>query len=279
MIGIIDVSRNINGVFGAGVMDYLTEHDIRLDYGIGSSSGGTNLISYFAGQRGRSYLFYYDYASRREYLNIRNIGTENNVIDMDLLYDKTFSEFTKYPFAYDQTGKEIRNFYILATEADTGMPYYFDMLDPETDRLSAIKASYSIPVVNEPYSINEKTYYDGYISDPLPFMKAFSDGCDKVILITARPLSYRRDQRRDKILLRMLGSQYPDVAQQMKRLSDMYNTEIDLAINMQDAGRLLILAPESISAIQTILKDKKRITNLYNEGYHAAGAVRSFLNL
>lgn len=51
MLGIIDVGGGMRDVFGAGVLDYCIDQNIRFDYCIGVSAGASNLIGYAAIKR------------------------------------------------------------------------------------------------------------------------------------------------------------------------------------------------------------------------------------
>ena len=62
--GVIDVGGGLREIYAAGVLDYCMEHGIRFDVGIGVSAGSANLASYAAGQIGRNYKFYTEYAFR-----------------------------------------------------------------------------------------------------------------------------------------------------------------------------------------------------------------------
>lgn len=71
--GLIDVGGGSRGSYGAGVMDRLLEAGIHIPYGIGVSAGSANLASYFAGQKGRNYLFYTEYNLRKEAISLHNL--------------------------------------------------------------------------------------------------------------------------------------------------------------------------------------------------------------
>ena len=72
MIGFVDVGGGTRGIFGAGVFDYCIDHGIECDYFIGVSAGAANGVSFIGGQRGRNYVYYNDYAFRKEYMSKRN---------------------------------------------------------------------------------------------------------------------------------------------------------------------------------------------------------------
>ena len=73
----IDVGGGLRGIYAAGVLDYCMDKNIRFDLGIGVSAGSANLASYGAGQRGRNYQFYTEYAFRKEYMSL---GSQKNKI-------------------------------------------------------------------------------------------------------------------------------------------------------------------------------------------------------
>jgi predicted patatin/cPLA2 family phospholipase len=277
MIGIIDVSRNITGVYGAGVLNYAADHGISFDYAIGSSSGAANLISFLAGRASMSYMFYYDYATRRDYMSLPRLLKEDaSLIDVDLLYEDAFSVFSDYPFDSGSDGVTMRHFYILAAHAETGRAHYFEA-GSGNPVLPALKASYTVPIVNEPYMVEGIPFFDGCLADPLPYEKAFADGCEKVIMILARPLNYRRDSSRDRLLSRMMKKRYPQAAAKISSLSALYNRQIEDALKLQKNGKMLILSANYYSPVRLLLKDRHRITDLYHKGYQDAAAIEAFL--
>jgi|GEM_PF-5966313 len=50
MIGIIDISGGLRGIYTCGIFYYLLDNNIKIDYCLGVSSGSANLINYVAGQ-------------------------------------------------------------------------------------------------------------------------------------------------------------------------------------------------------------------------------------
>ena len=83
---IIDVGGGLRGIYAAGIMDYCMEEKIHFDVGIGVSAGSANIASYTAGQKGRNYLFYTEYSSRKEYMSFGNLVHNGSYIDMDYIY-------------------------------------------------------------------------------------------------------------------------------------------------------------------------------------------------
>ena len=86
MTGIIDVGGGLRGIYGAGVFDRCMTDGIRFDYVIGVSAGAANGAAYCAGQKGRNYLFYTEYALRREYMGLETLRETGSFIGLDYIY-------------------------------------------------------------------------------------------------------------------------------------------------------------------------------------------------
>ncbi len=146
-IGIVDVGGGLRGIYAAGVLDYCMDQDIRFDIGIGVSAGSANLASYAAGQRGRNYQFYTEYAFRKQYMSLGNFITKRSYVDMDYVYGTLCNSDGENPLDYPALRDNPMEFYVVAADALTGEPKYFDKGDVRQDDYSIMKASSSIPFV------------------------------------------------------------------------------------------------------------------------------------
>ena len=91
-LGIVDVGGGTRGIFGAGVLDRFMELGIRADHFVGVSAGSANGASYIAGQRGRNYIFYTEYAFRKEYMSLENLIRTGSYLDLDYIYGTLSNE-------------------------------------------------------------------------------------------------------------------------------------------------------------------------------------------
>ena len=95
--GIVDVGGGFRGIYAAGVFDYCLDRDIHFDLSIGVSAGSANVMSYLAGQRGRNYKFYTEYALRPEYMGAKNVLKRGSYIDLDYVYGTLSNSTGEYP--------------------------------------------------------------------------------------------------------------------------------------------------------------------------------------
>ena len=89
---------------------------------------------------------------------------------------------------------------VVAADAETGEARYFGKEDIGQDNYDVLKASSSIPFVCRPYPVQGRLYFDGALGDPVPVEKAFSLGCDYVVVLLTKPEGVPRNSSRDERL-------------------------------------------------------------------------------
>jgi len=276
-LGVIDVGGGYRAVFGCGVFDYCLDHGISFDLGIGISAGSANIISYAAGQRGRNLRFYTEYGLRPEYAGLKNFFTKRNYIDLDYVYRTLSNSDGEDPLDYAAFAASSLEYYVLAGDAESGAPVYFNRRHLAADDYAVLKASCAIPFVCQPQPVDGHLYFDGAVGDPIPIEKAFELGCDKLVLILSLPEDTVRASDLDRFLARRIRKKYPQAAACFAQRAERYNREIALARQYAAEGRLLIVAPDSTCGVHTICKDVLAMHKLYNKGYAAGARIGEFL--
>lgn len=277
MTGIVDVGGGMRGIYSAGIFDYCLKNNISFDLLIGISAGSANMASFLSNQMGRSYNFYTNYAFREEYMGIEQLIKTGSFINFSYIYDVLSKKAGESPFDYKTFEKDKSKFIVIATDASTGMPKYFTKDDIKENHYDVLKASCCIPGINKPIEIDNVPYFDGALSDTVPIKKAFSEGCDKVILILTKPVDTIRKSGKDIILSKMIEKDYPLAAKKFEDRADRYNLYIKLAKKWQDEGKLLILAPDSVEGLDTLKRDREALDLLYQKGLADAVKIEKFI--
>lgn len=275
--GVIDVGGGLRSSFGAGVFDWCLDNGIRFDYCVGVSAGAANVASYMAEQKERNLVFYTEYFDRWQYMGVKNLVKTGSYIGLDYIYSSLSDHDGDYPLDWKKIRYDDREMIVVATEADTGKPHYFHKYHMMQDEYDPIKASCCVPVVNRPYMIDGNPYYDGGMSDPIPYKIAFDDGCDRLVLILTRPEDFRRIPKNDKVIARLLEHHYPKAAEAMATRSEVYNKCLDECEKLAEEGKVCIVAPDSIGHMKTLTKDIAAIEALYHKGYETAEVIRDFM--
>ncbi len=278
MNGIIDIGGGLRGIFGAGVLDRCLDEGISFDYYIGVSAGAANIASFLGKQRGRNYLFYTDYAARAEYMSFASLIRNGSYLNLDYVYGTLSDSDGENPLDYDTMKISEEPFFTVTTDAETAEPLYYPKSIYSKDDYTILKASCCLPVACKPVVLNGRECFDGGVSDPIPIKKAFSDGCDKVILIITRPADELHNPSLDNKAAVLTRKKYPEISRALKKRFEVYNSSLQLARAYEREGRLLLLAPDNCDGLKTLTRDKDKLTALYNEGYKKAELIKAFIN-
>ncbi len=276
-IGIVDVGGGLRGIYAVGVLDYCMDKSIRFDLGIGVSAGSANLASYAAGQRGRNYQFYTDYAFRKKYMSLGNFIFKKSFVDMDYVYGTLCYRDGENPLDYIAIRDNPMDLYVVATDALTGHAKYFDKGDIKQDDYSIFKASSAIPFVCKPYAVQGVNYYDGALSDPVPVEKAFQLGCDRVVVILTKPESELRSPKKDEKIAALIRNKYPESAEKLCMRAQRYNESVALAQKYAKLDKVLIVAPDDTCGVDTLKRDKDSLNRLYEKGYKDGQKIAEYI--
>ena len=277
MVGIVDVGGGMRGVYSSGIYDYLMDKGISADLCIGVSAGSANLITYLAGQKRRTVEFYCEYPKRKEYMSFRNLLRYGSYIGLDYIYSDLSNSTGENPLDFASALKSDMHYLAVATNATSGKAEYFDKTDMKQDDYTVLKASCCMPGVCRPVKMNGKLYVDGGVADPIPVEKAFSEGCDKVILVLTKP---REDYCKPLFATKVLSARlkkYPEVLSLMKTLHTRCSEAFDKISRWEKDGKVLVIEPVELHGMTTLNTDIRAITKLYEQGYKDAERIEGFI--
>jgi predicted patatin/cPLA2 family phospholipase len=273
----IDVGGGYRSIFGAGIMDRMLDEGITVDKCFGVSAGSANMINYLSGQRGRTYTFYTDFSTRKEYASAQNFARMHNYVDLDYVYSTLSNSDGEYPLDYPAFASNPTDFTVVACDARNGHAKYFAKSDIRQNGYDVLKASSAVPVACEPYMIDGVPYYDGGIADPIPVELAVNEGYDRMVLILTHRRDFVRQAKKDAAPANLIKRSYPAAAERLRHRYRTYNEEMQVAERLAAEGKLLILAPEDLHGLNTLSKTTEGLNAMYQEGLDAAKAIPEFL--
>lgn len=276
---LIDVGGGMRAVYGAGIYDFLMDNNLYpFSFGIGVSAGAADLVTYIARQRGRVLRFYKIYPNRKEYMGLWPLLRYGTFLDLKYIYEDLSNPGKEDPFntAVFHASKEDMVF--VTTSAETGESVYFPKTALKDGDLRILEASSALPIACKPIEIDGKLYYDGGIADPIPYMKAFEMGADKVVVILTKPRDFHRVKGNDKVIANLLSKKYPKAGRAMKLRAETYNRQLDGMEQYEEEGRLFVIAPDDTCGVTTLKHKQDDIMALYDKGYKDAEKIITFLN-
>lgn len=276
-IGIIDVGGGFRGIYAAGVLDSCLDQGLNFDVGIGISAGSANMVAFAGKQRERNRNFYTDYALRKEYISVANIIEKGALVDMEYVSSTLSNDDGECPLDYPALRDNPMEIIVVATNAATAEPHYFSKDDLGQNNYEICRASGSIPYVCTHCELDGVTYLDGAISDPVPIAKAFSLGCDKVVLVLTRPVDEQLKDLPEEALAFHIRKDNPILAEALRHRAEKYNAGVALAKMLQNEGKVLIVAPDDTCGVDTLRRDKQSLEQLYEKGYQDGALIGAFV--
>ncbi len=251
--------------FSCGVMDRLLELKIYADYVIGVSAGISFGVSYSSRQTGRNRRIMTDYQHNKQYAGIRHLLNGKNKSYYNLKY--VFDDIPNglLPFDYEAFDNRKENCIAVVTEMKSGKAEYLEL--PADKEFTALRASCALPLLFKPIEINGKLYMDGGVSDSLPFEKAFSDGCDKAIVLLTRPRGYIKGYEKATPLVKLAYKKYPEFLKSFLNRPENYNNSMKRLYKLETEGKAFIIAPKDVFGVGRTERDPKKLRKLYDEGY------------
>ncbi|MDN5956007.1 MAG: patatin family protein [Lactobacillus sp.] len=269
--GLVLEGGAMRGLFTAGVLDVLMENNISFDSAIGVSAGAAFGVNMKSEQIGRVLRYNLRFTGKPYYASWKSWRRSGNLYAANFCYhvlpDK-LDVFDKKTFMANPM-----DFWCMATDAATGEPVYHKLRDAGYVDLEWIRASSSIPFFAHPVAIGGHYYFDGGVSDAIPYGFLKKNNFDKKIVITTQPKEYRKKQSKlfpvEKVLLR----EYPAVLDKLATRAEDYNAVLDNIEADENAGETFVIRPPEALNIGTLEQDKNEIKRVYQVGRQEAEKI------
>lgn len=265
--GLILEGGGMRGIYTAGVLDFFLDKQLDFETVIGVSAGACNACNYISKQRGRNYQVTTDYLKQPEYLSFRNFLKEKSAFGMEFIFDQIPNKLNLFDYTtYHQNKMQL---IAVSSDVETGKAVYRPIVNMRTD-LDYLRSSMSIPLLSPIIEIDGKKLLDGGISDAIPIRYAQSLGYQKNVLILTRDASYRKDKNTFMPLLKNVFKAYPNFVKALDERHVNYNNTLNLVHMLQQQKQVFIIQPQTPITISSLEKNKTKLKQLYEQGYHDA---------
>jgi len=262
--GLVLEGGAMRGAFTAGVLDYFLDMDFHTPYIAAVSAGATNGLNYVARQKGRSRYITIDLLEKHKYISPKYYFTkQRSIMNMDFLFNTVPYEL--YPFDFETYKNAGQRFVMPITDAQTGQTVYVEEYEDEKRFAQYVRATCSLPFFMPPVVIDGKKYFDGGITDSIPYKRAFSDGCEKLIVILTKPEGYvRKDES-----VPFIGA-YPNIKAAMATRAKRYNDDVTDLENLEKEGKVFFIRPSGKIDVGRLDKDTNKLRAFYAEAQDLA---------
>jgi predicted acylesterase/phospholipase RssA len=181
-VGFVFSGGSTRCAFQVGVLDTLTELDLRPSLCVGVSAGGWNAAAVAAGTAHRLHTYWRAFV-RMPHVDVRNLLHEHSPFIYAELHRRTFG---RYVGAERLRSAQALPLWIGVTHLRDLRCVLFDARQVDDPLALLLASNYMPPYYTHPPRLDGELYVDGGLTDNTPYEKAFAEGCDAVVLITMR---------------------------------------------------------------------------------------------
>ncbi len=263
--GLILEGGAMRGLFTAGVLDVMMENGIEFDGAIGVSAGAAFGCNYKSGQIGRTLRYNVKYCRDKRYCSVRSLLKTGDIYGVDFCYREL--PFKLDIFDADAFDASPMEFYVVATDVTTGKAVYHRCESAKsTETVDWIRASSSMPFVSRVVELDGGKYLDGAMADSIPLAYFESLGYDRNIVILTNERGYRKKKFPFKPALKMTLRGYPNAVHAMATRHEFYNETLDLIVEKERRGEILVIRPEDKLPIKRVTHDPQKLEAVYQMG-------------
>lgn len=279
--GLVLEGGAMRGMFTAGILDVLMEHNIEVDGVIGVSAGATFGCNYKSKQIGRTIRYNMKYCNNPRYCSFRSLLKTGDLYGAEFCYHTLPEQLDLFDNeTYESNPTE---FHMVTTDVNTGNPVYYKCDKFDQKGLEWVRASASMPLVSRIVEVDGLQMLDGGISDSIPLSYFQSIGYEKNIVVLTQPRDYVKTENKLLPLMKLKLKQYPKLLETMKNRHTTYNETLEYIRGEEQKGSVYVLCPKEKLPIGRIEHKPERLKAVYDIGREIAmehlEEIKSFLKL
>ena len=262
--GLVLEGGAMRGLWTAGVIDVMMEHDIWPDGLIGVSAGAAFGCNYKSRQVGRAIRYNTKYARDSRYSGLKSWLTSGNYYNAEFGYHTMPKELDV--FDDDAFNKNPMAFYVVCTDVLTGSPVYQLLSEATEETYDWIRASASMPLASKVVELQGRKLLDGGVADSIALEYFESIGYRRNVVILTQPAGYQKEHNKLMALMRLSLRHYPKMIEAMDKRHLMYNRQLQYVAQAEQEGRCLVIRPEDKIPIGHISHDASQMRLVYEQG-------------
>jgi len=275
--GLIMEGGGLRGMFTCGVIDVFMEQGIDFDGAAGISAGAAFGCNFKSRQIGRPIRYNKKYCRDPRYCSIRSLLKTGDMFGVEFCYHELPN--TLDPFDRAAFKDNPMEFYVGATDVDTGKAVFHKCTDGGELDIEWMRASSSMPAVSRPVQIGKYTLLDGGIVCPVPYRFMEEKGYNRNVIILTQPEGYRKQP--GSPVMQALLRKYPMIAKAMAVRHIRYNRQMEQIEKREREEKAIVLRPPQALGISRTEKDPNELERVYQIGRDTATEqierIRSFL--
>ena len=262
--GLILEGGAMRGMFTCGVIDVLMENDISFDGAAGISAGAAFGCNYKSKQIGRPVRYNKKFCKDPRYCSICSLIKTGDLYGADFCYREIPD--TLDPFDRETFCNNPMEFYVGATDVNTGKCIYYRCVDGGKTDIKWMQASASMPLVSKPVKIDGYSLLDGGITDSVPYAYMEQLGYNRNVIVLTQPEDYRKTKSKALPIIKLMLHKYPAVAEAMAVRHKMYNRQMEEIKEREQKGISFVIRPPKALEISRTENNPDELERVYQIG-------------
>ncbi len=263
-IGIVLEGGAMRGMFTAGVLDVLMENKITFDGAIGVSAGAVFGCNLKSGQIGRAIRYNLHFSGDWRYCSMKSLLKTGDIFGKDFCYREL--PFALDIFDTDAIRKNPMEFYVVATDVETGKGGYRRITTGEGADMLWLRASASMPLVSRPVRIRDRYFLDGGIADPIPLRSFEMLGYHKNVVVLTQPDTYRKKKVKNLPVIKAALRRYPAFIERIEDRHLRYNAQTEYVRRREAEGKVFAIRPDYPLGVSSTERDPRELLRVYLHG-------------
>lgn len=266
--GLVLEGGAMRGLFSAGIIDVMMEHELWPNGVIGVSAGAAFGCNMKSEQAGRAIRYNKRFATDWRYCSLRSLLKTGDLYGGDFCYHQI--PLYLDPFDIKSFNNSGIDFYTVCTDVDSGLPVYTRHQQANFEFMEWVRASASMPLAAKIVNIQGRKLLDGGIADSIPLRHFQKLGYARNIVVLTQPRNYVKRNGKINRLIRLKYRRYPRFVEACLRRAEMYNAELEYIRQEEAAGRVLVMAPMEKLPVNHICHDSQALQETYELGRQQA---------
>ena len=277
--GLIMEGGAMRGMFTAGVLDVLMEHNITLDGAVGVSAGAVFGCNYKSHQIGRTIRYNTQYCGDKRYASFKSLLRTGNLYNEQFCYHEIPD--TLDPFDVETFRNSPMDFFVVCTDVRTGEPVYHKCHTGDAEDIKWMEASASMPLAAKIVNIGHYALLDGGVADSIPIRFFESIGYKRNIVILTQPKGFVKKKNKMLPAMRAKYFRYPAFLAAVADRHERYNETTDYISMLEAAGKDFVIRPPIPLEIGSMERDPMQLRRVYETGRAVAekqlDAIEAFI--
>ena len=265
--GLVLEGGAMRGLFTAGVIDVLMENGVEFPAFVGVSAGAAFGCNYKSRQPGRALRYNKRFCRDPRYCSFRSLFKTGDVFGAQFCYHEVPN--TLDPFDVKAFDENPMAFYLVASDVETGTPFYKKIDRADDTAYEWIRASASMPIVSRVVELDGKKFLDGGVTDSIPL--AFMERqYDRNVVVLTRPRDYQKQPASKLWLYRLTLRKYPNMLRAVRERHLMYNEQRAHVFAQEKAGKAFVICPDKPLEVGRMEHDPEQLQKAYDTGRQTA---------